>query len=708
VDIDPIGGITFWRCFATRQIVPKNLPIARYRNIYHISSSALPYDTGYLITCGTQNPEVLNPAPRRTHPNSFTMSSKQFDILDCKVKVRKYVLISQPSRWNKKGVRVVVQSPMRKISKKVLLVPVKRYNGEENNSVCLIPKQDIEKDTSDVYDKAQVTKAISWVDAHGVALSDSSVYEQIAYRRGDQFWICIGASTNDYDEVVTVINLRTFEKGDISIDQVCWYPKIQGPNQELWTLGAETRHLKKCGSKKYAYWSWVICQQLDGSSSTIKTVEIPTKEVKMEDRRLLSIAESRSMFAQRYRCMTGGPADQNESRSCSPPIYASHNQDYILPTPPASPDQQLAESQQAPKTATIQVQEQASPRVQAWRRIFKLSGPMNGQYVLRNSLIHPQEIPQSNVALRQPRLLPARSFSEEEVKDMSDDASTCYSSRESSPSRTDAKDEDVFSHDLPASEGSGLYGAALLIEICRKEKENLQTLSKDKGDLGISANFFNFCNGSKSIRGEYDRNMNKPTDNPLLISRCNLKDPQCVYTYLSTQLHYHSPRAKCALSKPTSSDCTVPHQDILNGHDPNHEHCVSRLGPYPGSAGDCHLANSIRHFTTHICCYWTGVDLDSVPRRSKRRYDDRKLLEAKKKRMRIHDRRAWIGNQWNPGEKVTIRDCDLGEGGRAFMDDLRRGVLDREVSELPTVIDLNVGLMGELSDYLGMGDGLWG
>jgi hypothetical protein len=384
----------------------------------------------------------------------------------------------------------------------------------------------------------------------------------------------------------------------------------------------------------------------------------------MEDRRLLSIAESRSMFAQSYRCMTGGPADQNESRSCSPPTYIPRNQVYLLPTPPASPDHQLVESQQAPKTATIQVREQTPPRVQAWRRIFKLSGPTNGQYVLRNSLIHPQEIPQSHIALRQPRLFPARSFSEEEVNDMSDDASTCYSSRESSPSRTDAKDEELFSHDLPALEGSGLYGAALLIEICRKEKENLQTLSKDKGDLGISTNFSDFCNGTKSIRGEHDRNMNKPTDNLLLTTRCSVNDPQCVYTRLSTQAHYHCPLEKCALSKPTWSDSTVPYQDTLDDYDPNHEHCISRLGPYPDSAGDCHLANSINNFPNHICCYWTGADLDSIPRQSKRLYDDRKLLEAKKKHMRIHDRRAWIGKQLNAGEKITIRDCELREGGK--------------------------------------------
>jgi hypothetical protein len=163
------------------------------------------------------------------------MTSNQVNIEDCKVEIRKYVLISQPSRWRQKGERVVVQSPMLKISKTVLDVPVRRFNSEEYNAVCFIPKQDIEKDSSNIYDKAQVSKTTKWVDAHGVALFDSSPYDQIAYIRGDKFWICIGASTKDYDENVPVINLRTFEKGHIETNRVCWFPKIQGPGVSILT-----------------------------------------------------------------------------------------------------------------------------------------------------------------------------------------------------------------------------------------------------------------------------------------------------------------------------------------------------------------------------------------------------------------------------------------------------------------------------------------
>jgi hypothetical protein len=270
------------------------------------------------------------------------MNSKQLGILDCKVEVRKYVLVSQPSRWRQKSERVVVQSPMLKITESVSVVPVKRYKGEEENSVCFIPKEDIEKDTSKIYDKTRVSTGTSWVDAHGVALFDSSVHDQIIYLRGDPFWICIGASTKGYEQIVPVINLRTYEKGDVEIEQVCWYPKIQGPNQELWTPGGETRKLKQGGAGEYSHWCWVVCQKLDGTPPTTKTVEIPTNEVNMKDRRLLSISETRSLFEKRKRFVDEDFVDYSECRPCSPPTYIPRNQIFILPTPRASSDKHLS------------------------------------------------------------------------------------------------------------------------------------------------------------------------------------------------------------------------------------------------------------------------------------------------------------------------------------------------------------------------------
>jgi hypothetical protein len=636
------------------------------------------------------------------------MSSKQPDIQDCEVGIRKYVLVSQPSRWRQKGERVVVQSPMLEISKTVSVIPVKRYNGEEQNSVCFIPKEDIEKDTSNVYDKARVSKATSRVNSHGVALFDSSIHDQFAYKRDDRFWICIGANTNGYDQIVPVINLRTFEKGDIGVDRVCWNPKIQGPNQELWTLGGETRKLKQCGAGKYSHWSWVVCQKLDGTSSTTKTVEIPTKEVKMEDRRQLSTSESRYLFEKRKQCMTEGPAGLSESRGCPPLTYIAPNQMFVLPTSPASSAQQLPQSKQASASSKIQAQQQSS-HICAWRRIFEhleMSGRTNGQYRLRNSLIHPQEIAQRHVNTRRSSLLGMETFSEED-SDISDGTSTCYSPRELSPPRADPKANELFGHDLPTLEGSDLCGAALLVEICRKEKENLARLARDQDCLQISAIDPDFYTGRKSVREEYERSKNKLPENLILTARCSLRDPRCIYTCLSTTIHYHCPPEKCTLSKPPlSSDHPTSDQEHPDGHDPNHEHCVSRLGPYPDSAGDCFLANSLRQFQSHICCYWKNEDLASIPLQSKRLYDDRKLLEAKKKHMQIYDRRAWISAQMDAGKGIAIRDCDLGVGGRRFVDDLTRGELDGEVGDLPMLVDSNVSLTDELSVELGLGGGL--
>jgi hypothetical protein len=112
-------------------------------------------------------------------------------------------------------------------------IPVKRFSGEEDNSVCFLPVTDIDKDSSNIYDKARVSKSTSWIEAHGVTLFDSAPDEELEYRCGDCFWICVGPDTNKYQTIVPVINLRTFEDGDIPVDRVCWYPKIKGPNNEF-------------------------------------------------------------------------------------------------------------------------------------------------------------------------------------------------------------------------------------------------------------------------------------------------------------------------------------------------------------------------------------------------------------------------------------------------------------------------------------------
>jgi hypothetical protein len=114
-----------------------------------------------------------------------------------------------------------------------------------------MPREDIEVNDSN--------HNTYWVNAHGVAPRNSSLKE-LESRRGDRFWISISNNEplENCDDV-PVINLRTMEEGTIYVSSVCWFPDIEGPDGELWTLGGPVRNLKQAGSRNYIYFSWVIC-----------------------------------------------------------------------------------------------------------------------------------------------------------------------------------------------------------------------------------------------------------------------------------------------------------------------------------------------------------------------------------------------------------------------------------------------------------------
>lgn len=116
---------------------------------------------------------------------------------------------------------MIVYSPMFPIPKDASLVPVKRSRDEEN-SVCFLPKGDIEKDSSRIYEKMQISRAPLFVDAHGVAIMDG-FDDGFRFSRGDRFWIHIGCNTEHYKMTgtVPVINLETFEEGTIDAQNVC-------------------------------------------------------------------------------------------------------------------------------------------------------------------------------------------------------------------------------------------------------------------------------------------------------------------------------------------------------------------------------------------------------------------------------------------------------------------------------------------------------
>jgi hypothetical protein len=154
------------------------------------------------------------------------MTATQVEIIDCKVEVRKWVLVRNPSRWKQKGQRVIVYSPMLHIPKEVSHVPVKRFSHDEDNSVCFMPKCDIEKNSSKIYERMQVGRAPSFIDAHGIAIANNSPSDGFRYRRGDRFVSYNGCSQRLLNEVPTCL----LHSGS-TLNIILKSTKIQAPSQ---------------------------------------------------------------------------------------------------------------------------------------------------------------------------------------------------------------------------------------------------------------------------------------------------------------------------------------------------------------------------------------------------------------------------------------------------------------------------------------------
>ncbi|KUJ07270.1 uncharacterized protein LY89DRAFT_742918 [Mollisia scopiformis] len=523
--------------------------------------------------------------------------------MDCKVSVRRYVLIKQPSRWHRRGDRVVVQSPMLELSNNVSEVLVKRFNGLEQNEVCLIPKTDIEKDSTDIYEKSQVSRATFSVNAHGVALFQSTSHDDFQYKVGHRFWIAIDA-TYRCEDTVPVINLHTYQSGVVRIDQVCWYPKIRGPDGELWTLGGVARHLRLGGRTKLSTWSLVICQHLDGSQSMIKNVVIPTKDVAMADRSLLTLQESQALFERRYRCMLDGFENIDTGGSGMPP------------SPPASPDVQHAQKalEETLKIASSPTSVSTSINLPVWQRI--LAYAIQGQkrtrapYVLRNSTIHTHR-PQHQID--RTSAIPV------DVVDSVDD--------DSSEDLISLSDTRSFTPSLAAVEDE-------------------QLSSKDAEIFDVDATMMN---ATPDISKWHKDNLSR--HNHLLDNLCDAKVPNCPYITISTSKHFHPPPEKCRTRVPTVMwDYSFPDSDP-EPRPPTHEHCVTRLGPYPATGGDCLLANSLKT-PSHTCCVWHSRDLVGISIAPDHGFNNVKLDEARRKRLKIYDTSSRVKLQITAGFDV--------------------------------------------------------
>jgi len=490
--------------------------------------------------------------------------------LDCKVEVRKYVLVTRPSRWNKRGGRVVVQSPVLAIQNTDIRIPVKRFNGEEANSVEFLPIKDIEKDASAIYTKERVSKTPVWVDAHGIAIADSSSDDELKYCRNDKFWIHVGASTSQYQTTVPVINLRTQAKGTVNIKNVCWYPKIQGPNEELWTLGGKTRSMKQSGSRKYTYFSsFVICQKLDGRDPTTRSfAEIPTKETpSLSDRSLLSSADQRSMFERRLESML----ERQLPRYNTP----SHREGIM--TPPSSPD---SENQNHTKLATTRPPTPSVPP------------PFGSIAELLKKTVEPSICRVIPPIFQVPRIPITSMINAPEIKGSKPDSL----SQLISPTNT-ACQQQPYSRELSNFGGDEVISAQILCDLSRRiTLERAAIVSREIGCLPQES-----CSARFAIMGSDS-----------VVNLCDRGNVDCEYLFRFPFKHYHSPANKCQLS------------------DPNHRHCVSQRVPLPEYFGGCLLMStpSLRH----ECCYWKPEDRATLPPRQRYLHQEQTQEEADKRR----------------------------------------------------------------------------
>jgi hypothetical protein len=214
------------------------------------------------------------------------MYSKRND-LNCEIALREYVTTTRQPKWPNQGLRDIFQSPMITIPPTATEVPVRcSTRGVDVNTVKYIHKRDIEF-SEDVYQRMNVSQEPKIQNAHGVVVVDATIAENqqmFEYKRGDRLWLYIDSAMTQRKETVRVINLRTFEYGDISLQHVCWYPNYQNRSDEFWTIGG--------ASSSSTHHCWGIGQKVDCGKSYSGIIHLPRKS-------RIPVAQARSLFRRR-------------------------------------------------------------------------------------------------------------------------------------------------------------------------------------------------------------------------------------------------------------------------------------------------------------------------------------------------------------------------------------------------------------------------
>jgi hypothetical protein len=180
------------------------------------------------------------------------MSNPEPAILDCKIYVRRFLIKHR--------------SPLGDISlsphgRNVVFVPV--HSPETRHGIVALrlfrgpsASNELERDVGFTYMKDLVEHFEKYEEvgvstepycqyAHGVVLKEGGS-GSFNYQRGDKLWLFdkLASQAKDGGMLAPVVNLRTSEYGFINITDVCWYPDISGPGDDLWTVLGPFREIR--------------------------------------------------------------------------------------------------------------------------------------------------------------------------------------------------------------------------------------------------------------------------------------------------------------------------------------------------------------------------------------------------------------------------------------------------------------------------------
>ncbi|KAF7896867.1 uncharacterized protein EAF01_009270 [Botrytis porri] len=585
--------------------------------------------------------------------------------MDCKVLGRRYVLVARPSKWAQLGHRVVVQSPVLKIANESH-IPVRRFKGEDENSVCFMPVQDIEKDGSIAYKNAGIATEATQMDAHGMALIESD--SEFEYQPGDRFWLLITAKGDGYENDVPVINLRTMKAGSVPSSHVCWFPKMRGPENEVWTFGGNIRKLKLHGRNNFTLWIWGIRQYLDGKHATTKYIQIPERNVNTDEQQWLKSSSARSLFSHIYKSMI---KDCQQIISPTLSLLRATNCSILprsLHTPHISPcmnDPRLLNENESFTPRLV-----SRDLVAVWKNITNLASKGTPRPI-QSSLIHPQRI------LSSPD---RRKFRRTELDDTRSDLghfeSTARSSTGSPSLAMESSKFRVPSDDimelLADRDGGGIRCALRLLDWTRKQVEESRAKDAEHSRLSVAHPLLRRNPTILSERYQKKRKLSAITE------LCDSGEDECEWSLRFTSKHYHPDNRKCILTKNIRE----------------HEHCVSSLRPLPSSAGPCLLTAGAQE---HQCCIWEDEDTKNLPVIMKE-FDDVKIVEAANNCMLSHERGIEIPNQFRDESKKIkeekwappyIYEELYGGEGKWLRDELAKGNYRDEVLGLRKMHDVN-------------------